>query len=180
MVNGTPIMAGKPAPTIGGRGRGDGSAWIQPSEPWDDTAPTPMDMRDVQVPVWMRSGADASTNQGAAWGARSWKRGRWYGLDGGGTQGRHAYDDEVTEDHEAAARLQAQHNDAAAAAAAAASAVAGAAPATPTPIDQALEDRKRAVWDMAQAESVQVSCEEIASMDAVQLEAWATEHIGQI
>jgi hypothetical protein len=162
-------------------GQHDGDAWAHASRPWDDDEPAaPMDLGDVQVPAWIPNGSGAETRQGTTWGSRAWKRGRMLAHDRDGMQGRHADAEEVTEDHEAAARLQAQQGDAAAAAAAAAAASAAAAPPTPTPADIALEERKRAVWDAAQLESVQVSGEEIANMDAVQLEAWASENLSQL
>ncbi len=79
------------------------------------------------------------------------------------------------------------HTDAAhaAAAAAAAEAVALVAPPTPTPGGVtpealALERRKQEIWDAARGEEVSVSCEQIAAMDASELEEWALANINGI
>ncbi len=142
--------------------------WPQSSQhgPW---AAAPMDTSDIQVPQWMRNSADA--DDGSTWDDRSWKRGRGHGDEPSGVQGRHAAFEEVPADHEAAARLQAMVQDGTAAAAALA------AQSTPVVEDAALEKRKQEVWDQAQNDSVPVSYETIASMDAATLEEWATANL---
>ncbi len=145
-----------------------------------------MDTADISVPQhgpqWMRSSTAAD---GSAWSHRAWKRGRFYGVPEGGIQGRHLVAEEATADQEQAAQLQAQHQDAAAAAAAAAEAAAAAAAANildeAPPADGiaslALERRKQELWDAAQEEGVEVSCETIANMSSEELEQWAKENI---
>ncbi len=140
-----------------------------------------MDLRDVQVPRWMRGDADARG------GDRANKRGR-RDEDDDGVQGRHANAAEVTDDHEAAARLQAQQHDAVTAARAASAAAATSAdaamdvqpPAPPTPTAEEhrmLEQHRRQVWDQAQAENVAVAYSEIAAMSSRELEEWAAENL---
>ncbi len=148
-------------------------------EPHDQ--PQDMDLRDVQVPRWMRGcGAAAGHDRD-----RAWKRGRLDG-DGWGYQGRHVDAAENAGDQEAAARLQAQQHDAvlaAQAAAAEAGAAAGEAtavtPAPPTPNaeDHRLEKRREEVWHQAQVENVAVACSEIAAMSSDELEQWAKENL---
>jgi hypothetical protein len=55
--------------------------------------------------------------------------------------------------------------------------ITGAAPPTPRAEDHALEARRRAIWDQAQNDGVEISAEEVASMDAVVLEEWAAAHL---
>ncbi len=167
-------------------------------DPWQDSRATKggaaaeqqytqMDTGDVQVPWWMRE--DANHNR---WEARAGKRGRREGYDAWGTQGRHLDGDEPNDDHERAAVLQAQFQDAAAEAAALAAAQAAAStaasPTTSALADEAsaaeaaaaaeqLEARRRAIWDQAQEEGAEVSAEAIASMDAADLEEWAQAHL---
>ncbi len=148
-------------------------------EPAGQEASPAMDLGDVEVPTWMRGG---TSNSGDAEGPRACKRWKKDG-DDSGTQGRHAAVEEITEDHEAAARLQAQHQDAAAAVAAAGAAAAAAAtltvPAPPTPVaeDEQLRRRKQQIWDQAQNENVVVACSEIADMSAGELEKWAKDNL---
>ncbi len=144
-----------------------------------------MDTADVQVPPWMQPEASRST-----WDYRAWKRGRREDQDAQGTQGRQLGDESISDDHERAARLQAQCQDAAALAAGAAQQqqqqqhqqlqLAGPAAPTPEIVDQELEDRKQAVWDQAQSEGVEISCQAIASMAREELEEWAAAHLEQI
>ncbi len=156
----------------------DRHAWWQDGEVEQLDRSDDMDLRDVQVPRWMRNDA------AAAWGGRAGKRGR-AGADEWGTQGRHADAGEVPTDHEAAARLQAQQSDAIAAAQAAAAAAhaageaaaAAATPPTPSAESLKLEQRRQQVWDQAQAENVAVACSEIAAMSAEELEKWASENL---
>ncbi len=150
----------------GPRGHSDTPAWAKPSEAGNADGAEPMDMGDVQVPSWMRDGTTADGDD--PWGIRAWKRGRRWHHDDGGTQGRHAAADELTRDHEEAARLQAHQNDAIAAAGAAA------APATPPPVDAALEQRKQ---EAAQEQDIAVSCAQIADMGAATLEEWAAANL---
>ncbi len=151
-----------------------------------------MDTGDIQVPGWMR--ADACHTR---WGTRAPKRGRQASHDAWGTQGRRGDDCDggPGDDHERTAILQAQCQDAAAAAAAHAGAQAAAAAAacaaTPTMFDGAtaaeeaaaaaaaerLDARRRAVWDQAQEEGVEVAAEVIAAMDGGELEEWARLHL---
>ncbi len=157
--------------------RGD-RAW----DPTDDEPEAAMDTREVGIPRWMRADASATT---AAHGPRAWKRGRRAGDDHDcGTQGRHGPSEEVPHDHEAAARLQARVRDAEVAASASAATAGGAgadgtapAPATPHADDDQLSQRRRQVWDQAQAENVIVSYAEIAAMSGSEIEAWASENL---
>ncbi len=157
----------------------------------DEEASIDMDTGDVQVPAWMQSsgGGGGPPTAGAAsgGGGRVWKRGRWHYQDVDGTQGRHADPSEVPSDHAMAAQLQARCSDAT-----------SAAPATPTLLPPAphgaatdathaaevagesLDIRRREIWDLAQAESAEVSYEQICGMDAADLEEWAAAHLNHI
>ncbi len=134
-------------------------------------AHAPMDTADVQVPSWMCDGDAAEEARSWQWDGRAWKRGRRYSDDPNGVQGRNAVGAEVPMDHEAAAHLQAMVHDGTVAAAAAA------AQSTAVEDDAALDRRKREVWDQAQCDSVAVSYETIASMDAATLEEWASTNL---
>ncbi len=140
-----------------------------------------MDEDEVQAPYCIEQ-----RQHPRAWGSRAWKRGRRYGDDDGGCQGRHAEQEDGARDHEEGARLQALHNDAANAAAATAAAAGAAAPATPpppgevTPEALALERRKQEIWMRRRTRGVPVSCEQIAAMDAHELEEWALANINGI
>ncbi len=145
--------------------RGD-ARWY--SDAWEDEyadgdcrgyyeqGPADMDTRDVGVPPWIASAA-AVGGDGAC-SARVPKRWRKDAEDANGVQGRHASVDEVPQDHEQAARLQAAVNDAARAAAV--------VPAPPTPNieEMALERKRQEVWDLAQDQGAEITCEAIAQM----------------
>ncbi len=152
--------------------RDNSAAWGGGGEPYGESA---MDTRDVQVPRWIRTGG----GDGTVWDQRAWKRGRRMADDPNGLQGRHLDAAEATPEHEAAVQLQARLTDAATGAAVATSAAVQlpTPPASDTAEAEALERRKRAVWDAAQNEGVEISCEAIAQMDAHVLEEWAAAHL---
>ncbi len=158
-------------------GWGRGSSWPPQVEPAGAAADgDAMDTGDVQAPPWIGSGADARHGSTWIWSDRSWKRGRWYGQDASGMQGRHnAHEDPNMEDHERAACLQAAHQDAALAATN--------QPAPPTPVvaeNPALERRKQAIWDLAQDQEVPITSDEIARMSSGELEDWAIANLDQL
>ncbi len=148
---------------------------------WADASEeaTPMDTAEVDAPRWMRD----DDGDGSAWGSQAWKRGRWTSERRHGDQGA-LFGDVGTAPHDGqAVPPQAGLGNAAAAATPAvngADPATSAAPPTPqcqSPAQTALERRKQEVWDAAQDEGVEVACEEIARMDAQQLERWAAENI---
>ncbi len=127
-----------------------------------------MDTGDVQVPPWMDPAAQRDPSA-----ARANKRGKPNDEDPNGMQGRHVdAGDDDSGDHENAARLQAAFSDAAMAAAAATP-----APTTPNGVDLALERRKQEVWDLAQDQGAEITCEAIANMASEELEEWATAYL---
>ncbi len=117
-------------------------------------------------------------------GTRRTERPKRQGLEEGENQwrrpqrhagGRHIEDEEDgeggTADHENAAKLQAAVNDATAAAAA--------TPAPPTPnlAEQELEKRRQEIWDLAQDQGAEITCEAIARMASEELEEWASAYL---
>ncbi len=129
---------------------------------------TNMDTADVQVPHWMDPAADAQQTQAAA---RAWKRGRWYGEDPNGSQGRNqGGGDGGDRDHENTARLQAAIGDAT---------IDAVEPAPPTPnvADAELNRRRQEVWDLAQDQGVEVTAAAVAQMVSEELEEWATANL---
>ncbi len=132
-----------------------------------------MDTGEIQVPEWIRD-PSAETH-------RAWKRGRRAGEDPNGLQGRSADASSCETDHENAAILQAQCSDAAAAAAAVAAAAMadGNCPPTPQFVDQELEKRKQDIWDQAQNDGIEITCEAIANMAREELEEWAAAHLSE-
>ncbi len=128
-----------------------------------------MDTTEVAAPAWMQ-GAASEGGHGEAM-ARAHKRWRRETEDAGGVQGRQANSWEVPQDHEQAARLQAAFSDAARAS--------EAAPAPPTPnlAEQALERKRQEVWDLAQDQGAEITCEAIACMSMAELEEWQTAYL---
>ncbi len=161
---------------------GSAAGWGGPARlDWADESDeaVPMDTADVGAPRWTRDDG----NEGAAWGAQAWKRGRWATDRHHGDQGTLFRGDGAAHRVGQAAQPQAGVSNAAAApppAASDADAATTAAAPTPQlqdPAQQALERRKQEVWDAAQDEGVEVASDDIARMDAQQLEQWAAEHI---
>ncbi len=160
-------------------------AWQPAARAHEDTMGADMDTGEVQAPVWMR--VDGSGD--AHWGGRSWKRGRREADDATGLQGRQLEGDSGPEalDHERVAIQQAQVQDAQAQhlrqehqrqlQQEQGAGTTAPAPPTPRAEDLALEARRRAVWDQAQNDGVEVSAEELANMDAMVLEEWAAAHL---
>ncbi len=155
-----------------------GPRWADEGDEGDDTIP--MDTADVAAPRWMRgSGGDDTT-----WGEQAWKRGRW-GTDrqpgGQGVlfrvDGTAAVDGRAAQPQANPCGATAGAADAAGEADAGGSTAAAPTPQPQDPAQQALERRKQEVWDAAQDEGVEVACDEIARMDAMQLEQWAATHI---
>ncbi len=128
-----------------------------------------MDTAEVAAPEWMEGAASEGGDSTAA--ARAHKRWRKEAEDAGGVQGRQANSWEVPQDHEQAARLQAAVSDAARAS--------GAVPAPPTPnlAEQALERKRQEVWDLAQDQGAEITCEAIARMSMAELEEWQTAYL---
>ncbi len=131
-----------------------------------------MDTSDAKAPPWIYNPADGG--DGVAWGGRAWKKGRWHDTSGDDAQGRHHHGDGGGEGRSSGTHEQAHQHDAATPTAV------PPAPPTPTPEEVALNQRRQAVWDQAQNESVEVSCEDLLRMSAEELEAWAAAHLGQI
>ncbi len=128
-----------------------------------------MDTEDVAVPEWME-GAAATESDGEA-APRANKRWKKAAEDPGGVQGRQADSRAVPHDHEQAARLQAAVCDAARAHAA--------TPAPPTPnlAEQALERKRKEVWDLAQDQGAEVTYEAISCMSMAELEEWQVAYL---
>ncbi len=161
-----------------GQGGPAGPSWADEGDEGDDAMP--MDTADVAAPRWMRGDA----GDGTTWGEQAWKRGRWNTDRHLGGQGALFHVDGAATDVGRAAQPQTSPNGAAAAvtnavgeADANSSAAAAPTPQLQDPAQQALERRKQEVWDAAQDEGVEVTCDEIARMDALQLEQWAATHI---
>ncbi len=144
--------------------RGDGDYYDQAAHGSAD-----MDTGDITVPTWI--GADGQGDGDDCWHDRANKRWRKHGEDPNGVQGRHANPAEVPADHENAARLQAAVGGAAMAE------VAVPAPPTPNVAMEALERKRQEVWDLAQDQGAEISCETIAQMSMEQLERWQTEYL---
>ncbi len=163
----------------------DHRAWSNAARAREDGGEAAMDTGDVQAPLWMRAEGCSDTH----WGGRSWKRGRREAEDATGLQGRLLGGGSGPEEigHERLAMLQAQWQDGQAQGQEhqqsghqqheAGAGITGAAPPTPRAEDHALEARRRAIWDQAQNDGVEISAEEVASMDAVVLEEWAAAHL---
>ncbi len=149
---------------------GDGCGWTDGDHD-ADFGGAEMDTDDVAVPEWMAGAAATAAGDDGEAALRANKRWRKAAEDPGGVQGRQADYGAVPHDHEQAARLQAALCDAAR------SQVATPAPPTPNLAEQALECKRKEVWDLAQDQGAEVTYEAISSMSLAELDEWQTAYL---